>query len=117
MELRNLVLALLARDALKARQWTADATREAVVWTDVPLPVGWSALELSVAAGVVELFAARAHQAPPPWTGAVGAAPEPVYLVRAAETMPRLRRSCQTEGPEPLRVRMLYAPPDFLTAA
>ena len=42
---------------------------------------------------------------------------EPVYLVRAAETMPRLRRSCETEGPEPLRARQVYAPPEFLTAA
>ena len=117
MDLRDLVVALLARDALKARQWTADATREAVTWAEVPRPVGWSATELAVAAGVVELLASRAQQTPPPWTEAVGAAPEPVYLVRAAETMPRLRRSCETEGPEPLRVRRLYAPPDFLTAA
>lgn len=117
MDLRELVSALLARDALAARQWTADATREGVVWADVPRPIGWTALELAVAAGVVELFASRGRQAPPPWTQAVGAAPGPVYLVRAAETMPRLRRSCETDGPEPLRVRLLYAPPDFLTTA
>ena len=102
---------------MRPRQWTADATREAVIWTDVPRPAGWSAMELAVAAGIVELFASRAHQAPPSWTAAVGAAPEPMYLVRAAETMPRLRRSCETEGPEPLRVQRLYAPPEFLTAA
>lgn len=117
MELRELVQALLSRDTLGARQWTADASREAVNWTDVPRPAGWSAMELAVAAGVVELFAARARQQPPAWTAAVGSAPEPVYLVRAAETMPRLRRSCETEGPESLRVRRIYAPPEFLTAA
>lgn len=33
------------------------------------------------------------------------------------QTMPRLRRSCEAEGPEPLRVRRIYAPPEFLTAA
>ena len=109
--------ALIARDALRARQWTADAAREALIWTDMPRPVGWSAVELAVAAGVVELFASRSNQAPPAWTATVGAAPDPVYLVRAAETMPRLRRSCETEGPTPLRVRRIYAPPDFLTAA
>ena len=117
MELRDLVGALLARDALSARQWAADAAREGVVWTDMPRPIGCNALELAVAAGVVELFASRSCQAPPSWTETVGCAPDPLYLVRAAETMPRLRLSCETEGPEPLRVRRIYAPPDFLTAA
>ena len=117
MDLRDLIDALLARDALRARQWAADAAREAMIWTDVPRPVGWGGLELALAAGVVEVFASRAHQPPPPWTAGVGRAPEPVYLVRAAERMPRLRQSCETEGPEPLRVRRIYAPPEFLTAA
>jgi hypothetical protein len=117
MELRELVEALLARDALKARQWTADAERETMIWTDVPRPVGWSAAELALAAGVVELLASRSHQAPPSWTATVGCAPDPLYLVRACETMPRLKLSCETEGPEPLRLRRIYAPPDFMTAA
>jgi hypothetical protein len=117
MDLRELVEALIARDALSARQWAADAARGALIWTNIPRPVGWNALELAVAAGVVELFASRSRQAPPSWTATIGSAPDPVYLVRAAETMPRLRRSCETEGPEPLRVRRIYAPPDFLTAA
>jgi hypothetical protein len=117
LELRDLVEALLARDARKARQWAADAARKAVTWTDVPRPIGWSAQELAVAAGVVELFASRSQQTPPSWTATVGCAPDPLYLVRAAETMPRLRLSCETEGPEPLRVRRIYAPPDFMTAA
>ena len=117
MELHDLVTALLARDTLSARQWTADAAREAVIWTDVPCPIGWSATELAVAAGVIELFASRSHQTPPSWTADVGCAPDPLYLVRAAETMPRLRRECETEGPEPLRVRRIYAPPEFMTAA
>ncbi len=73
------------------------------MWSEIPRPVGWSALELSVAAGVIELMAARAQQSPPSWTATVGEAPAPVYLVRAAETMRRLRQSCETEGPESLR--------------
>lgn len=117
MELRDLVEALLARDALRARQWAADAAREGVIWTDIPRPTGWSALEMAVAAGIVELFASRSNQASPSWTATIGCAANPLYLVRAAETMPRLRRSCETEGPEPLRARRIYAPPDFMTAA
>ncbi|MEE8583936.1 MAG: hypothetical protein V3T83_03695 [Acidobacteriota bacterium] len=42
---------------------------------------------------------------------------EPVYLVRAALSMPRLRRLCRQEGPEPLRWRGILAPPEFLTMA
>jgi hypothetical protein len=42
---------------------------------------------------------------------------EAVFLVRAAESMPRLRRLCEEQSPEPLRRRRLLAPPDFLTAA
>ena len=117
MDLHDLVGALLARDTLKARQWTADAAREAVTWAAIPKPIGWSAMELSLAAGMVELFASRSHQASPSWTATVGSAPHELYLVRAAETMPRLRRSCETEGPEPLRMRRIYAPPEFMTAA
>jgi hypothetical protein len=117
MELRDLVRALLQRDALTARQWVADAAHEPVIWADVPRPAGWTVVELAVAAGVVELLASRSAQRPPQWTTAVNAAPTPVYLVRAAETMPRLRHSCETEGPEPLRRRQIYAPPEFLTIA
>lgn len=117
MELGELVQALLRRDALTARQWIADAARRSMVWSEVSRPVGWSPLELAVAAGVVELFASREHQSPPDWTESVGPAPSPVYLVRAAATMPRLRRSCETEGPEPLRRRQIFAPPEFLTIA
>ena len=117
MDLHDLVRVLLQRDALAARQWVADAARESILWSDVPLPVGFSQLELAVAAGVVELLASRADQRPPPWTTTIDEAPHPVYLVRAAETMPRLRRACETEGPEPLRRRQIYAPPEFLTIA
>jgi hypothetical protein len=72
---------------------------------------------MAVAAGIVETLATRAGQATAPWTSEVPAAAKTVFLVRAAQTMPRLRRMCEEEGPEPLRRRRLMAPPDFLTAA
>jgi hypothetical protein len=78
MELRDLVEALLARDALRARQWAADAAREGVIWTDIPRPTGWSALEMAVAAGIVELFASRSNQASPSWTATIGCAANPL---------------------------------------
>lgn len=117
MDLRDLVRALLRFDALAARQWLADALRSGVVWTNVPAPVGLDATELATAAGVVELLAGRAAQAPPPWAADVPPAPRQLFLVRAASTMPRLRSLCEREGPEPLRRRGLLAPPEFLSVA
>lgn len=117
MDLRELVRALLAYDALAARQWVADSLRQGVVWVSMPEPTDLDAVSLGVAAGVAELLAARAGQAPPPWAGTVEVAPTPVCLVKAARTMPRLRQLCEQEGPEPLRRRGILAPPEFLKVA
>jgi hypothetical protein len=117
MDLRDLVRALLSFDALVARQWVADSLRAGIVWAAIPEPADLDAVGLGVAAGIAELLAARAGQAPPPWAGAVAAAPTPVYLVKAARTMPRLRQLCEQEGPEPLRRRGILAPPEFLKVA
>jgi hypothetical protein len=117
MDLRNLVHALLCFDALTARQWIADAQRSGLVWTEVPAPVGLNPTELATAAGVVELLAERAGQPPPDWAARVPPAPERLFLVRAAASMPRLRSLCEREGPEPLRRRGLLAPPEFLSVA
>ncbi len=117
MDLRDLVVALLAYDTLAARQWVADSLREGGDWESVPRPADLDATGMVVAAGVAELLAERAGQAPPPWAKAIEASPTPIYLVKAVLTMPRLRRLCEEEGPEPLRRRGILAPPDFLTVA
>jgi len=117
VDLHELVNALLHHDMLTARQMVADARRAAFVWSSVPEPRGFDASAQAVAAGVVEMLAARARQSPPSWTASVRRSPTPVFLVRAALTMPRLRRLCEAEGPEPLRRRDVMAPPDFLTLA
>lgn len=117
MDLEDLVHALLRFDALSARQWLADAQRSGLVWTDVPTPIGLDATELATAAGVAELLAERTGQPPPSWAASVPSAPERLFLVRAASSMPRLRSLCEQEGPEPLRRRGLLAPPEFLKIA
>jgi hypothetical protein len=117
MDLRDLVRALLGFDALVARQWLADAQRSGFVWSEIPVPMGLDATELATAAGVAELLAARAGQPPPSWAASVPPAPERLFLVRAAASMPRLRSLCEREGPEPLRRRGLLAPPEFLSIA
>jgi hypothetical protein len=117
VDLSDLVGALVSRDALRARQWVADAARAEFDWTRVAEPHGLDQLGLAVAAAVVEMMAARQGAPAASWTAAVPAAPHRVFLVQAAESLPRLRRLCEEEGPEPLRRRRLLAPPEFLTAA
>lgn len=117
MDLRDLVDAVVLRDALRARQWVSDAERAAFDWSVVAEPPELEPLERAVAAALVEMMAGRRGLPAPGWTSAVRAAPRLVCLVRAAESLPRLRRLCEEEGPEPLRRRGLLAPPDFLTAA
>jgi hypothetical protein len=115
MDLSDLVRSLLGGHALLARQWVADAKRARFAWTSVALPKDLDVAGLAVAAGIAELLARRAGQKPPTWTEAIGAAPEPVLLVRAAAVLPNLRRMCEEDGPEPLRRRRILAPPEFLT--
>lgn len=117
MYLEDLVAALVRHDTLAARQWIIDLGRERFDWPSVPAPSNSDPIALAVAAGVAELLAQRAGQEPPEWTTAVPALLEPFFLVQAAARMPRLRRSCEEEGPEPLRRRRLLAPPEFLTVA
>lgn len=117
MDLLDLVRALIAYDTLAARQWVADSIRQQLDWTSMPEPAGLDDIARGIAAGVAEVLAARVGQTPPPWTSSVHAIPTPVYLVKAARTMPRLRRLCEEEGPEPLRRRGILAPPEFLMVA
>jgi hypothetical protein len=117
VDIADLIRALIAYDALAARQWVADARREGIEWSRIPAPKFQSALEMAIAASVVELLAERAGEAAPDWTRAVPAAPQAVFLVQAAASMPRTRRLCEEEGPEALRRRRILAPPDFLTIA
>jgi hypothetical protein len=72
---------------------------------------------LAAAASLVEPLALRSQQRPPSWTKEVGALPEPIYLLKAAASMKRLRELCETQAPGPLRKRGLYAPPNFLEFA
>jgi len=117
VDLRDLVRALVDRDALRARQWVADAERVGFDWSRVAEPRDLDPVGMAVAAALVEMMAERHGTLPPTWPSTVPAAPRRIYLVRAAESLPRLRRLCEEEGPEPMRRRGLLAPPDFLTAA
>jgi hypothetical protein len=114
MDLRELVHAILAGDFLAARQWVADARRSDVRWDRVDRPSGLDEREMTVAAAVAELLAARAGAAPPSWTASVGSSAEPLYLDPGLHDMPRTLAQAETNGPEPFRKRNLIASADFL---
>jgi hypothetical protein len=116
MDLGELVRALMRFEARAARQWVADALARKTAWADLPRPEGLTESELCVAAGVVELLASREHATAPDWTGAVGAAPEVIWLIRV-DGRPRLRQRLLSECPEPLRRRRVFAPDGFLSVA
>lgn len=112
-----LVDAILSYDALSARQWIADHRRKRTDWALIPEPLLYDALQMAVAAGVVELLCERDGRNPPQWTASVGRVEREVFFVHSAATMPRLHRLCREEGPSPLRRRYLFAPPEFLKTA
>ncbi len=117
MELRDLVDAVLAGDLLTARQWVADARREALDFESLPHPREFGERQLTVAAALVELLAFRLGRKPPQWTRSVGAEQEPLVLDPGLEDMPRSFARAKAFGPEPLRKRNLVALPDFLDVA
>ncbi len=117
MDLPDLITAILTGDLLTARQWVADARRVNLPWEHLERPHGLNDLELSVAAGVVELLASRAGATPPSWTNGVGPVHEVLVLDPGLEEMPRSFARAKTTAPEPLRKRNLIALPDFLDVA
>jgi len=117
MDIRELVRALLSGDLLTARQCVADAQRAHVAWERLEKPHGLSDREMSVAAGIIELLAARGGHMPPAWTKSIGAVPELLILDPGLDEMPRSFARAKAAGPEPLRRRNLIALPDFLDVA
>lgn len=113
--LESLAETALRRDSLHLRSLVQDFLREHPQFAMIPRPRSDNLQLLGTAAGLLELLAQRTGQAAPAWTQEVGAVPEPVFLLEAATRMRHLRALCENEGPEPLRKRGLYAPPDFLT--
>jgi hypothetical protein len=96
---------------------SADARRACVQWDQLKQPADLNDRELPVAAGIVELLAARSGISPPSWTQTVGAVQEMLVLDPGLENMPRSFAQARIAGPEPLRKRNIIASPDFLDVA
>ena len=112
-----LALAALDREHLRLRSLVQDLTRAQIKWSAVLRPKSSDPRLLAMAASLAELLAARQKQLPPAWTNEVGPLQDPFFLLQSAEKMKRLRVLCETQSPEPMRKRHLYAPPHFLEFA
>ena len=109
--------AALDGDALHVRSLVLDFLRQNPQLEGVPRPATTDQTVLAATAAIVELLAQRRQQRPPRWTEGVGTVSPPVYLLKSAHKMRRLREMCQAEAPEPLRRRGFYAPANYLEFA
>ncbi|GAB4582094.1 MAG: hypothetical protein Fur0022_48470 [Anaerolineales bacterium] len=116
-KLEQLARAAYQHEGLLVRSLTQDLLRETRSFQDIPRPTSQDASLLSIAAGLIELLAQRQNQQPPAWSQDIGPMPEPFYLLETALHMKRLRELCETQAPEPLKKRNLYAPPNYLAFA
>lgn len=113
VRVEDIARAALAYDALEVRSLVQDLLREGPDWETLPRPASPDLRVLAVAAALVELLAARAGASPAPWTSSIGAVDEPIFLLRAAATMPRTRARLTEESPAPFRNRNLFVPPGY----
>lgn len=117
VKIEQLATAALQGDSLGLRSLYQDMALEKRPLSECPRPQTDDLYVLAVAASLIELLAERLQQSPPSWAQEVGPLPKPMHLLASASTMKRLRILCETESPEPLRKRGLYAPPNFLESA
>lgn len=115
--IEQLAQAALERDHLKLRSLVQDFVRSKTDFGKLARPSTTDARLLVISAALTELLALRNNQTPPAWTKEIGALNEPFFLLESAATMKRLRTLCETQSPEPMRKRLLYAPPHFLEFA
>jgi hypothetical protein len=109
--------AVLKGEGLAARSLVQDFFSETPRLDNIPKPSVEDTRLLAASASLLELFAVRLGQDAPAWTKTIGPLPEPIFLLKAATTMKRLRALCEAESPEPLRKRGFYAPPNYLEFA
>jgi hypothetical protein len=113
-DIEHLAEAAMSGDTLRLRSLAQDWLRTSPSLHDVERPHSTNPEILSIAAALVELFAQRRHEGIPEWVKQTGALKRPLFLVKSATKMKRLRELCERESPEPFRKRNLFAPPTFL---
>lgn len=117
VQIEQIAQAALSDDSLRTRSLAQDFLREQKDLANLPKPHTTDARVLALSAALAELFAARLNQSASAWTKSIGGVNEPIFLVKSALTMKRLRVLCETESPLPLRKRKFFAPPNYLEFA
>ena len=118
MELiEEIAQAALNRDSLQLRSLVQDFVRSNIKIASLPKPKTTDKRLIVMTAAITELLATRVGEPAPNWTKEIGSLSEPFFLLESASRMKRLRILCETESPEPLRKRLLFAPPNFLEFA
>ncbi|CAN5841317.1 hypothetical protein BH10CHL1_BH10CHL1_13840 [soil metagenome] len=117
VKIEEIAEAALHGESLLVRSMTQDFLRHNPRFVDISRPVTTNESVLALSAAFLELFAARSNQPAPSWTAKIGPVAQPIFLLKAAKQMKRLRELCEAESPEPLRQRRLYATPDYLEFA
>jgi hypothetical protein len=115
--IEQIAAAILHDDSLLARALVQEFLHSQPAFAEIAQPETTDPVLLAVTASLLELFALRARQTAPTWTRQIGPVEQPIYLLKAAAHMRRLRDLCHDAAPEPLRRRRLYAPPDYLAFA
>ena len=101
--IEELARALLNHEGATVGQMTMNLF-ELPSFTDLHRPEGVTQKELVVSAALIELFASCRGEPSPEWTKAVGALPEPVFLMGGYEKkFPRSAERWRREAPEPLK--------------
>jgi hypothetical protein len=113
----DLARAALARDALTLRSVAQTFLLQQLRISECAEPQTSDEKVRIVSAALIELLAMHQQVAPPPWARKIGGLDAPFFPVMASEKMRRLRHLCETESPEPLRRRNIFAPPTFLESA
>ena len=113
-KIEELAIAVLEYDNLLARTLVQEYYDPRLTLAHISRPDTDNRDILVTSAALLELLSLRRGQNPPAWTADVGPLLQSRYLLKAASSMQRLRRLCETEAPEPLRKRGLFAPPNFL---
>jgi hypothetical protein len=117
VSIEQLAEAAIKGDSLQLRSLAQDWLRGRERFDLIPKPDLTDQNLMAIAASLVEMFAERAGTAAPNWTKDAPAATHPLFLLREAGNMKRLRKLCEEESPVALRRRHIFATPNFLQFA
>ena len=113
----QIVQAALNQEALQLRSLIQQFLRNNPHFEELPVFNSEDPVKFALAAAIIELLAEQTKQVPPSWTIEAESLSEPMFLLKSAVKMKRLRQLCIEESPPPLKKRGFYAPPNYLSFA